>query len=231
MFEVKNKALLFVESSEIASTTNIREALKCSVLEKYRSSLNKFQKNFTKVTDSANVMAKFANASVNTGIGSPDETWIGRLVHFLNNTMNHCIDSSIRDSILQNCGVKFSGHEKIAEDPNRGGWNQYLPRAGSSLFKKLRTGLEHTTWRQNDFSMRHSRFRHVSNPETSQLLLLLLTEGRRKLMLLALFRAALLQRPFVMLLESLCYAQNDLSNLPARQCKFYSYGTQSNKGS
>ncbi len=136
MFEVKNKALLFVESSEIASTTNIREALKCSVLEKYRSSLNKFQKNFTKVTDSANVMAKFANASVNTGIGSPDETWIGRLVHFLNNTMNHCIDSSNRESILQNCGVKFSGHEKIAEGPNRGGWHQYLP-GGFKLIQEV----------------------------------------------------------------------------------------------
>ncbi len=90
------------------------------------------------VTDSAAVMTKVANASFSTDTHSPDETWIECMVHFLKNTKNHCIAAGNRDGVLQFVVSYFRAMKEIAEDANRGGWNQYLPD-GFTLFQKIET--------------------------------------------------------------------------------------------
>ena len=90
------------------------------------------------ITDSTEVMAKVAHKTVSSHIHTPDETWLGCLVHYMHNTMKHCIASCTRDSILQNVASDFRAMNKLAEDANRGGWHQCLPD-GFTLIQEVET--------------------------------------------------------------------------------------------
>ena len=84
------------------------------------------------VTDSAAVISKVEYTSVSSNIHTPDETWLGCMVHYLNNIMKHCIASCNRDSILQNVASYFRSTKKVAKEANRNRWNQYVPDAFTS---------------------------------------------------------------------------------------------------
>ncbi len=73
------------------------------------------------VIDSVAEMAKIANTSVSMGIQSSYETWIGYMIHFLNNVKKQCIDSCNRDSVMQFVASDFRAMKIIAEDSNRRG--------------------------------------------------------------------------------------------------------------
>ena len=137
-FEVENKSLLLVEGPEVATATNIREQIEMGLLQKYQTSLDHFLRNFTMVNDRAAVMAKVAHASVSAELHAPDESWLGCMVHFLNNVMKHTIAGCGRDSILQVVSSDFKSMKRIVEDANRGGWNQYLPD-GHTLVQDVET--------------------------------------------------------------------------------------------
>ena len=122
----------------MSNARNIRETLEYSLLEKYQTSLRKFLKIFTMVTDSAAVMAKVAHAYVSSDIHTPDESWLGCLVRYLDNIMKHCIALCTRDSILQNIASDFRAMKKTAEDANHDGWKKHLPD-GFILIQEVET--------------------------------------------------------------------------------------------
>lgn len=71
-----------------------------SLLKKYETSLDAFEKRITMITGSAAVINLVANPFVSTDIHTPDETWMRCLVLFLSHVMEHDISICVTETYI-----------------------------------------------------------------------------------------------------------------------------------
>ena len=71
IFVIRTETLLLVAGPSVPNTSNIRSAIADGLREKYEIDLDDFMKEFTMVTDGAEVMARVANASKSRELYNP----------------------------------------------------------------------------------------------------------------------------------------------------------------